>query len=230
VAPAKDVKALERNFVKVKVLCCPCHGIAATRSWLVDNCPAEVCTMIDDDQVFFKRIGDSIKLEAMSKDEVGKMIVEMEGLTMLYPMVGLSARQGNNHMEEPYLRTASRVHNHYALDLAVLRRENIRFDTMQLMEDFYVNLRLLFAGYETAKVVDRCWNQSESNASGGCSSYRNAEMQEQASKFLAKQFPSVVTVVEKKTKGGWFDGGIRYDVRIQWKKAMELGKQGASIL
>jgi hypothetical protein len=235
VAPANEVKALEYNYRKVNVLCCPARGIAATRQWLVENCPAAVCTMIDDDQWFAKREvrtngAPGWNLPRMPKDEVGDMIEEMESLTSFYPMVGLSARQGNNYHKEDYLAEASRVHNHYALDVALLRKLDIRFDRTKLMEDFYVNLSLLMAGYTTVKVVDRCWQQTESHSAGGCSTYRDAEMQKEASLFLENQFPSVVTAVQKSSKTGWFNGAARWDVRVQWKQAMEIGKQGGNLL
>lgn len=223
VAPPAEVAGLQRLH-RVQVLSCDAKGIAATRQWIVDNCDAPVCTMIDDDQVFFKRIGNTVKLTSMSKEEVGLMLEEMDALALLYPMVGLSARQGNNHHDEPWFATASRVHNHYALDLLTLKREGIRFSDAKLMEDFYVNLRLLTLGYTTIKVIDRCWNQSQSNAPGGCSGYRNAALQEEASMFLAMEFPEVVEAVRKTTKGGWFGGdGERWDVKVQWKKALQLG-------
>lgn len=229
VCPANEVKPLERNH-KVKAVACPAKGIAATRQWILDTCGTPVCTMIDDDQWFFKRIGSTVKLEPMDPADVGDLLVEMEHLALVYPMVGLSARQGNNHHEEEWIALNSRVHNHYALDVATLAKHDIRFDRMKLMEDFYVNLSLLTTGYETAKVINRCWNQSESNSAGGCSGYRDAAMQKEASFFLAESFPGIVQVVEKKTKTGWFEGGIRYDVRIQWKKAMELGKANRQLL
>lgn len=226
VCPPGEVRAHVAKHPRVNVMACHARGIAATRQWIVESCDQPVCTMVDDDQLFYKRIGKTVSLTAMTREEVGLMFEEMEGLSMIYPMVGLSARQGNNRAEEDYLVEASRVHNHYVLDVALLKAEGIRFDATSLMEDFYVNLSLLTRGYTTAKVVDRCWNQSESNSDGGCSTYRDAELQAEAAFFLAMEFPNVVDVVEKKTKGGWFGGkGIRYDVKIQWKKALETGKQ-----
>jgi hypothetical protein len=222
VCPFEEAPLHKRNHPGVNVLPCAAVGIAATRQWLVEQCEAPICTMVDDDQLFYKRIGKTVSLTAMSPEEIALMLEEMEGLCMIYPMVGLSARQGNNRAEADYLVEASRVHNHYALDVSLLKAEGIKFSAAKLMEDFYVNLSLLTRGYATAKVVDRCWNQSESNAEGGCSTYRNAELQAEAAFFLAMEFPQVVEVVEKKTKGGWF-GGIRYDVKVQWKKALQIG-------
>lgn len=226
VCPPSEVAAHERTS-KVKALACPAKGIAATRQWICDHTLDQhgeaVCTMIDDDHVFFKRIGDTVKLTSMTPAEVGALLDEMEALCMIYPMVGLCARQGNNTCEEPYLSVADRVFNQYAVDAAVLRRERIRFDRTPVMEDFYVNLSLLTRGYPTAKVVDRVWNQPASNAPGGCSSYRSATVQADAACFLAMEFPRFVKVVEKVTKNDWFGEGKRLDVRVQWKKALEWG-------
>jgi hypothetical protein len=67
--------------------------------------------------------------------------------------------------------------------------------------------------------VDWAWNQRGSGAVGGCSGYRNNEVQTEAANELHRLFPDFVTVVTKKSKSSWQGMEERTDVRIQWKKA-----------
>jgi len=95
---------------------------------------------------------------------------------------------------------------------------------MDLMEDYYVTLKLFQLGHRNAVIVDWTWDQrGASGAAGGCSSYRNAELQEKASRALEEEFPMYVKAVQKETKTGWEGMKTRWDVRVQWRKAAKDG-------
>ena len=191
--------------------------------------------MADDDQTFFKRDGrkneKSWNLKRLTPAEVESTFAEIEDLVLAggFAMVGLCAREGNQNIEDEYLSIASRLHNQYCVNVDTFAKEAIRFDDMPVMEDFYVNLCLLYRGIETAKLVDRVWDQPASNAAGGCSTYRTSGVQALAAMTLADTFPECVEVVNKNTKVGWFDGEARLDVRVQWKKALKLGQTNPQI-
>jgi hypothetical protein len=91
------------------------------------------------------------------------------------------------------------------------------------MEDFDVTLQLLRKGHRNAVLNQWAQDQGTSNAPGGCSTYRTPEVQAAGAYGLQKLHPDFVTVVDKETKQAW-GGGVRKDVRIAWKKALESSR------
>jgi hypothetical protein len=73
-------------------------------------------------------------------------------------------------------------------------------------------------------LFEYCWNQRDSGATGGCSTYRTAEMQAEAARRLAELHPNFVKVVTKKSKDtstSWKNMKERVDVIVYWRKALE---------
>lgn len=205
----------------------PCKGLSATRQWIVDNCPTPYLFMIDDDMRFFKRIGDTVKLQEAFPDELEQMFslmmhwLDSEGLAV----VGLSARGGNNNVPHPHV-DATRQTGFHGLCVESFKGMGLRFDKIPLMQDFYMLLDLLTQGCANRVLYTFCWNQiAGSGASGGCSTYRTAEMMAECANKLKEAFPDFVTVVQKEAKSGWKGLTRRTDVRIQWKKAFAAGKE-----
>lgn len=180
--------------------------------------------MIDDDMVFFRREFASIRLTECLAQDMYEMFSEIETSLERFPMVGVSARQGNNNVKEDY-QIATRQMNFHAVNPYVLKNLGIRFDEFEVMEDFNVVLSLLQAGIANKVLYEYCWNQKGSGAKGGCSDYRDYTVQSNAAFRLAEKFPKYVTVVDKKSKSGWDGMQTRKDVRIQWKKAYNDGKE-----
>lgn len=200
-------------------------GIHNVRQWSVENCKTEILFLIDDDMKFFKRIGDSVKLEKCQGEDLNDMFLELISWVELedIPLVGLSARQGNNHKEGDF-EEATRQMNFHGININRFKDLNLRFDFQEVMEDFHMTLKLLTSGYKNRVMYSHCWNQVGSGAEGGCSIYRTWEVQKEAAEYLASCFPDYVTVVRKKTKSTWKDFPDRFDVRVQWKKAYEQNK------
>jgi hypothetical protein len=199
-------------------------GIHNVRQFCLDKCETQYMFLIDDDMTFFNRIPESTKLEKMSDLIINKAFQEMIDSLEEYPLVGMSARQGNNHVAEDY-REATRQMNFHGVDVAEFRKLGLRFDGQEVMEDFHLTLSLLSLGIPNKVFYKYCWNQIGSGESGGCSSYRTWEVQKRCAEQLAAKFPDFVTVVKKKTTSTWKEFGERYDVRVQWKKAYEKGVQ-----
>ena len=113
------------------------------------------------------------------------------------------------------------VHGLRPLDIGKL---DIKYNDVELMEDYYMTLSLFARGKPNAVIVDWTWDQrGGSGQKGGCSNYRTPELQEKASYELATKFPDFVKVVEKETKTGWEGMKKRYDVRVQWQRAFKAG-------
>lgn len=223
VCPVDEVeyhKDLGRNAIG-----CPLHGIHNVRQFIVDNSPDEHVLMIDDDHHFYIRKSPAAwNMCYMKQDDVDGLLCSIQTyMEMGEVFVGVSSRQGNNNMFPDLIRRNMRNCNMYAVNTTILKNNSIRFDAQPLMEDFYVQLRLLTRGYSTLTITDRAWGQVASNMNGGCSSYRNKELQEKAAMMLYEAFPDYVKLVTKKNVSGWEGMEGRTDVIIQWKKAYEEG-------
>lgn len=200
------------------------RGVGHKRQFLVDNCRSRRILMMDDDLVFAHRNpSDPTRFVPATDRDIEEMVLDIDGTLDIYPHVGVAPREGGNRNTETYL-LCTRMMRVLAYDVTVLRELNIRFDQMQLMEDFDVTLHLLRRGKENCLLNYMVQNQAGSNASGGVSTYRTLERQEAAAQELARRHPRYVQVVKKVTKAAW-GGGERTDVRVSWKKAYHESNQ-----
>lgn len=241
VCPPSEVK-LHKQYYK-RVMSCPVRGIGPTRQWVLDNSSADIIILADDDMYFSYRPDPAdIKLERCT--DLDSMIALIERCVadgFLYG--GLSARQGNNHVDgsKPRQGVIDRGHMftdcQRAMNFHYLHREKVlatgakfadSYDYPQkVMEDFYITLQLLTKGYPNRVIYSYCWNQQGSGASGGCSTYRNSELQKSWCEFLASKFPAFVKVITKESKStsqAWKELKVRTDVQIQWWKAYQSAK------
>jgi hypothetical protein len=217
----KDIKEKE-----IKVVVCSKNGISEVRQYIITNYASHekvnCVIMLDDDMAFYKRNFIDFKLRKASLTEMRNLLVRMYKISMKkgYFACGLSARQGNNRMREP-IRFVGRMMNAYAINIPTLRKNNVRFNEVEVMEDFQVTLSMLKLGYRNAVIYDHCWNQLGSGRQGGCSEYRDEAMQNKAALYLFSKFPDEVKIVKKKSSSGWKDMKERTDVNIRWRKAYE---------
>jgi hypothetical protein len=196
-------------------------GIAQTRQWIIENSDDDQVMMADDDQSFKRRIEGDYKLRDMGVLDYVQMFDKVIELLDEYNAVGISSQAGNNRTFPKSVVSPGRMYNMYAFNRNVLIENNIRFDKMVVMEDFHVTLSLLKLGMPNAILQDWCWSSPGSNAKGGCSTYRTAEVQREGALRLAELHAPFVKVVEKESKS-WGNGlEKRTDVRVQWKKALE---------
>lgn len=229
VVPAREVESYAAAGIdKSRILPVSVDGIGKTRQWVIANAKSRYVLFLDDDMDFCYRPDmSSAKLVTLKPGDknLDRMFQwcydELEGGLV---HVGISARQGNNHVEKETL-DAKRMNNAYAYNVKALRKSGLRFDVLPLMEDFYVTLGLLVQGYANRVTYRWCWNQRGSNASGGCSGYRNAKMQTDAANRLKKAYPAFVKIIEKKSKAVWKGMEVRTDVRIQWQQALNQSRR-----
>jgi hypothetical protein len=217
-------------------------GIAATRVWILTKYAREEgakrVLMIDDDMDFCYR--PDVKQQKLEIVETQDRMLNMLGwldrwMDDGFIHVGVSARQGNNNK---YIgdngeyglhayRDATRMMNMYQYDVEALRKLPIEWGRLPVMEDFDLTLQLLRMGKPNRVFFEYCWNQRDSGATGGCSKYRTAEMQEQAARTLAQLHPGFVKLVDKESKStstSWKDMKKRVDVIVSWRKALDSAK------
>lgn len=208
-----------------RAVACDARGISAVRQWICENADTKMVIMCDDDHKWFVRAcPTAYNLRPATPSEVGRMFGDLRSLLDMYPLAGISRRQHNNAHFPETVKTVTRQCNIHGVDCRFLEKHDIRWDALPLMEDFHVTLSVLRKGTPNAMIVDRAWDQLASNAPGGCSTYRNWELQNKAATRLQELHPEFVNLVTKESKTGWDGMTSRTDVRVAWKKAYESGR------
>lgn len=181
--------------------------------------------LMDDDLQYFKRNEENL-LRKATTEEIEEMFFTMREHLNEIPMVGISTRLGNNRITSAY-DELNRVTRCYAINTEIFKKVGAVFDPFPefVCEDFHLGLCFLEAGYKNR--ILHTFAQEDvggSNAAGGCSLYRTAEVQRKSSLWMAENHPSV-KIKGKYCKGSWglqelADGrNYRVDVIVQWKQA-----------
>ncbi len=197
--------------------------IAPTRQYILENVgTTNRLIMVDDDLLFYKRReDDDAKLRETSKNELTSAFLAMDDFLGRYAHAGFASREGANRNTDDLIYN-TRIMRVLGYQRDVLKANNIRFDAMEVMEDFHVALQLLENGLPNVILNDIAHNQGGSGSKGGCSHFRTPELHSRNARKLAELHPDFVKVVQKTTKGS-FGGGTRDDVIVQWKKAYAHG-------
>ena len=199
------------------------RGIGKVRQWLLEyhakNNNDQRMVMMDDDLTFStRRTDDPTKATPATKNDIMQMLKCMDGMLKYKWHGSIVAREGANRFADDAVLDNTRLLRVLGYRAADVLSLGVRFSRLPVMEDFDVTLQLLRAGKENFALCEWWQNQAGSGLDGGCSTYRDREMQATGAHGLKKLHPDFVTVVEKTTKGAW-GGGTRTDVRIAWKKA-----------
>lgn len=208
-------------------------GIGPARQWCIENGDDDhKVLMLDDDLVFAtRRLEEPTKFRDAAPMEVTAMLYDVANRLNTYASVGLATREGGNRNIENYDHD-TRLLRVLAFRTDILAENNIRFDQIGVMEDFYVSLSLLTRGYGNCKINYMVQNQHGSGLVGGCSQYRDWQTQADAAHALKDAFPQFVRVEKKQTKDNWCADpeGFRTDVTIYWKKALKSAMEVQVVL
>lgn len=226
---AADYAPIFKHFGTARPLVLPesVTKLSPTRQWLLDKFPrVEKVVLLDDDLRFSYR-SDQAKFHLC--DLGGGADLILDHLSLYLDEVchaGFLAREGaNNAPMEPRLLRNTRVLRVLGYNFKVLSKHGVRFDRLQARSDFDVTLQLLRLGFDN--FVDGHILQDQrgggSNATGGCSVYRDNDLLASTAEGLHELHPHFVKCVTKETKH-WWGGGARPEVRIAWKKAREEGR------
>ena len=216
----KDEASAYQNYPTVLIPNEP-RGIWHKRQWILDNCPDEHMVVIDDDLVFAKRREDDpTRFIPTTEQDMEDLFDGVEdALEQMYIHGAVATREGGNRFTEEFKYNSRALRFHF-FNVERLRAIGARFDRTTFMQDFDMTLQILRRGYPNIILNNWVHNQHGSNTHGGCSTTRSAEAHAEAAHKLHKLHPQFVKVVEKTTKGAW-GGGVRTDVRVQWKKSFE---------
>ena len=198
------------------------RGIGPTRQWICDAYGGHVL-MLDDDLVFAtRRLDDRTKFRDSTPEEIIDLIAEIEDtMNNGYAHGAVAPREGGNRNTDSVLFN-TRCLRALFYNADILKKHNIRFTDMEVMEDFHVALSLLRLGHPSITLNHMVQNQNGSNLPGGCSVYRTLDVQARSAARLAELHPDFVKVVTKTTKTAW-GGETRTDVRVSWKAAYMAG-------
>ena len=104
---------------------------------------------------------------------------------------------------------------------------NLKGGNIITTEDFDVNLQLLTRGFKnrvSAKYMVGC---SNTNADGGCSTWRTLEVHNEAQRILHELWPDFIKIREKEVTSGPWKGQVKLATTIQHKKAYESSQQNS---
>ena len=194
------------------------------KDWIARRIKKRYIIFVDDDLKFDARVGGKlVKANQIQTWKAFNLLYKY--LKEGFAHVALSAREGNNRVEEDY-RDATRAMRVCGFDLNVVFKHNLSFNRLPLMADFDITLSLLELGYPNRVIYKYANGQRKSNDDGGCSLYRTPELMTAAAEGLYKLHPQFVKVEEKTTSKPWagFDTNVRTDVTVAWRKAFEFGK------
>lgn len=194
-------------------------NLTDTRQWMIEEFSGEPLLVMDDDLRFnVRRDGKHDKLYKPTEEEVCEMFHTIERMVSEeVPFVGVSRREGNNRQPSD-LVCNTRIAQMWAVHTPTIKQLGYRFDRTRTKEDMDMILQILDGGRRNLCLYKWAVEGGNSNSEGGCSSYRTHELMKEDAEKFASLWPGIVKVVEKETKSSW-GGGVRHDVRVQWKKA-----------
>ena len=141
----------------------PVQGIANVRQWIVDqHTHDDTVIMCDDDLGFFIRANaGSWNLKPANIDEATCIFEDIHEVveTGEFGHSGLTPRQMNNvHFPDTWIYSA-KMNAVHCVSKSLLHREKIKYNDVELMEDYYVTLSLLRKGYNNKIFCAGAWDQ-----------------------------------------------------------------------
>lgn len=208
-----------------RLLPCPAKGIAATRQWIGEHCKTDRFLMLDDDLRFYYRVmtlPQETRLWKCEPANMKMMLYAVQGMLTKFAHVAISAREGNNRMELPFVRCSRPLRALAYRKEPFLECEHGRVD---IMEDFDVTLQLLGMGYQNAVITAWAQDQIQTQTAGGCSDYRTHKLHEASVKRMYKLHgKEFISLRQKENKtGGEF--GKRLEATIYWQKRWQAAME-----
>jgi len=213
-----------------QTITCPVQGIgiAPVREWIAEHGQGIRYAVFDDDLdfVYTRRDGEEGSSNSpLTEEQFDDMFNEMdEWMNQGYIHVALDVCW-NPPTRNVDSKINSRITTNIFYDGTKLPVEDIDWTSLDIAEDYYVNLQLLTMGYENKVSLKYRTNPSSTQAKGGCSTFRTLDLHNRCMEKLRDKFPAYVQLREKVTKnsGDW-SNKPRLAATISWKKAYESSK------
>jgi hypothetical protein len=202
-------------------------GISATRQFILDyGIPGEersdhFCMIDDDIRNFGIKPDINEQSIVMVKDDavVDSIFKDLETLLELgYAHAGIYDRPRCGLSTGSYYSENGLAMQIIAFNRKTIHKEQLRFDDVLLAQDKHMTLSLLERGYKNALIAYATYNCLGTQAQGGCSLFRTAEMIDEQAILLHKLHPTNVSITPKLVN---YDGiqKVVNKVRIGWKNA-----------
>lgn len=227
--PAKEKdnyqKVIDLRYPEVRVVPVPdeYYEIRFTRdfmlNWAMDHSYTYLLMMDDDLQLCHKPT--PTKYVTMDGDLFDQMLEDVgRQCGPEFPLCGIADRQFSQTKVAPF-NDCSRIIQFFFMHLPTILKERLTFSGfgIQFSTDYAFVLTLLSRGYKN-RVLNNYTKNDSSQTTGGCSTYRTAELHSKSAVQLAKLFPGIVTPYVKDT-GSWSER--RVNTRVAWKKAFREG-------
>jgi hypothetical protein len=176
--------------------------------------------MFDDDLHFYvRKAKDDWHLRYCEQSDVENMLMDvMDELSEECPVVGISAREGNNNVRDTLWTQNTRIMRATAFHVPTVVKTAQYRSEVNGIEDFDLLLQMLRAGYDNKCSYFYAQGHKSANEPGGCSNWRTNETHAVAAQRLAELHPGFVKLrVQNNKTGGEF--GKRVECTIYWKKA-----------
>jgi len=194
-------------------------GIAQVRQWIIESSDDSFVCMCDDDIYFYgKNISGGLKGKKLDKlfDQFEKWLSEGKVFVGVTDHLYCNMKEDIYHFGPPT--------QCYAMNRDYLKEHNIRYDAVELCEDYHVPLSVLESGR-------KCWftsefniNQYKVNGDGGCSNYRDIERVTKACEEFRNLHPKFVKFrYGKNFKNQGVPVGFK--LMVSWKKAFLNGRR-----
>ena len=232
----RSTEAKEHTARGRRVLVCDEVGIGPTRDWILKFAHAnkqKYMCMLNDDLIIQKR-RPSMKITDAYGAEIEQSFEWIEDtLAMKVAHCGFAPRflgwaDPEKYQEPGRLMYVAGYNVPMVVDSGCYFTKHIKNPEKCVTEDINMCIQLLLAGL--ANRVSLVWRTrtSATNAAGGASLWRTAEQQEINCREMANAYPSVVTLRRKKA---WKGMGAEemWDVKVMWKKALQIGLESRSI-
>ena len=237
----------EQQFPAQRVIALPSgiKNIGDTRQHIITRSPERYVIMVDDDVRLLVRTGgpwmeilhDGAQVKRTSprllRASVRQLQLCMESLIerlKQYPQVGISLAPMNRDTEVRIRsKTCAMCSGLVGFDTKVLHDKGFVYPSENLFEDHDMTLQILSGGLENHVSFTYALEQGKVDAHGGCDRSYNAV--KDGVYALEKRFPNSVIVDLKKPPGrlsdkwGTNQEGIRYEVRITWKKTHRIARE-----
>lgn len=229
VCPEGETRFFTRNWpIAAAIPEPPDMRLSPKRRWVVTELyrNEEAICLLDDDLEFATRRDDQPdKFKKATHEQIEQRFAELaERITADTPHAGFLPRQAGHN--EKFWEGGWHVGAYRAMYLLAYHVPTVLRDTdpfrVATRSDFDMTLQLLTRGHPFCMCYSFTIGQSGTQAKGGCSLYRTADMMRESAEFLAAQFPGLVALREKEYKGGG-DVSKRTEIVVQWKRALEQG-------
>lgn len=188
---------------------------------LYDYLPEEKKLVIMDDDLYFNRYevreGERKLCVIKEPQHVAPMFELMERLLDKIPLVGVHPRMMAQKWKDS---DTSFEWNSKIVTIQGINRDlipkGIRVDHFPILADVILSCSLLARGLPNARITTHFVDWLPSQSSGGCD-YRTADMQRDATAWIADRFGPYAKQVIKTPKTAKWLGDSRYDLTVRWK-------------